>query len=406
MNALELAGTPEEGASPREKLLAVEGYLGSQIFEREEETRGMLCALLTRNHVLLLGPKGAAKSRLARLLCATVSPPTADGSEPFFRALVARDSTADELFGPVSNEGFEKDTFRRNTAGMLPEARVALIEEIFNSNSTLLDRLLLLLNEGLFKNGTLPEAPVPLELLVGTSNHLPDERENLDALFDRFLLRFEVSYLKEHKNVRAMLEQANAPKAAAEGPVASGPSVSPEELSLARTQVAAVDASPVFDALDEIVWALKAENIELSDRRHASALSLVKAQAYLAGRDSARRDDLSILQHVLWEDPAQIVAVRTAVLRSANPHAADARNLFDDAQDAYTAAMEAHRSGDGDATTEKGMEANKKLKHAAKELFELRESARDAGADNSGIAAWLERIAEMNEEVIRKCLEL
>lgn len=73
------------------------------------------------------------------------------------------------------------------TEGYLPKASVAFIDEIFKANSAILNTLLTILNERLYDNGSTRET-VPLLCLVGASNELP-ESEELDALYDRFLLR-------------------------------------------------------------------------------------------------------------------------------------------------------------------------------------------------------------------------
>jgi len=57
--------------------------------------------------------------------------------------------------------------------------------------SAILNALLTLLNERLFDNGN-QRLPVPLLCLVGASNELP-ESEELDALYDRFLIRRTVN---------------------------------------------------------------------------------------------------------------------------------------------------------------------------------------------------------------------
>jgi MoxR-like ATPase len=57
--------------------------------------------------------------------------------------------------------------------------------------SAILNALLTLLNERLFDNGN-QRLPVPLLCLVGASNELP-ESEELDALYDRFLIRRTVA---------------------------------------------------------------------------------------------------------------------------------------------------------------------------------------------------------------------
>jgi MoxR-like ATPase len=71
------------------------------------------------------------------------------------------------------------------------QAEVAFVDEIFKANSAILNTLLTLLNERLFDNGA-ERHPAPLLTLVAASNELP-ESEELDALYDRFLIRASVS---------------------------------------------------------------------------------------------------------------------------------------------------------------------------------------------------------------------
>lgn len=401
----------EEHKSPREKLLGLEAEISSRVFEREEEIRGFSVGLLTRAHVLFLGPKGCAKSTLGRLLADAVAwEGVPEGQDPYFRTQLGRDSVLDELFGPVSGEGFENDSFRRVIAHMLPTAKLGLIEEIYKANSTILNRLLTLLNEGLFKNGTEPERQVPLNLVVGTSNELPDDRDdNLDAFHDRFLLRYEVRYLQDPQNVRTMMERANSGEQNEPIPTM----ITEAEITEGREEAARVDVSPVFDAIDDILLSVADREIEPSDRRRAALVSLVKAQAYLSGRSQALRADLGILAHALWEETRQIPDVARIVLAAANPHAFRAHNLFDTVNDSYEAAMKAHRerkeNNDEEhrkAETDAGIDANVALLNVKRQLFELREAAKDAGADPKRIDDLLSRTVAMNEEVEKKCLPL
>ena len=84
----------------------------------------------------------------------------------------------------------EQDQYVRQTAGYLPSAKVAFIDEVFKANSAILNTLLTILNERLFDNGA-ARGRVPLLCLVAASNELP-ESEELDALYDRFLIRRSV----------------------------------------------------------------------------------------------------------------------------------------------------------------------------------------------------------------------
>ena len=112
------------------------------------------------------------------------------GGASFFERLLTRFSVPEELFGPLSMRGLENDQYVRQTDGYLPTATVAFVDEVFKANSAILNSLLTILNERLFDNGN-ERVEVPLLCLVGASNELP-ESEELDALYDRFLLRCAV----------------------------------------------------------------------------------------------------------------------------------------------------------------------------------------------------------------------
>jgi len=108
-----------------------------------------------------------------------------------------------ELFGPISLQGLAQDRFVRLTAGKLPEAEFAFVDEIFKSNSAVLNALLSIINERVFHNDGAP-VRCPLVSLFAASNELPEGKE-LEALFDRFLLRFDVGYLLVAANLRGVL---------------------------------------------------------------------------------------------------------------------------------------------------------------------------------------------------------
>src|SRR5207237_8488506 len=74
-----------------------------------------------------------------------------------------------------------------NTDGMLPEASFVFLDELLNANSAILNSLLMVLNERVFRRGR-ETRKVPTLMFVGASNRLPED-DALGALFDRFLMR-------------------------------------------------------------------------------------------------------------------------------------------------------------------------------------------------------------------------
>src|SRR4029077_15932516 len=74
------------------------------------------------------------------------------------------------------------------------EAEFVFLDELFNANSAILNNLLTVLNERVYRRGAETHR-LPLLSLFSASNHLPDD-DALRALFDRFLLRCQVRNLK------------------------------------------------------------------------------------------------------------------------------------------------------------------------------------------------------------------
>ncbi|MCX7257664.1 MAG: AAA family ATPase [Polaromonas sp.] len=280
-----------------ERLRQLRDALLTGLVERDLPVRLALIASLAGEHLLMVGPPGTAKSLVARRLH------LAFAKSSYFERLLTRFTVPEELFGPLSIKGLEEDRYERLTEKYLPSASIAFLDEIFKANSAILNSLLTLLNEREFDNGTRRDK-TPLIAVIGASNELP-ESEDLDALFDRFLLRVHVGAVSKAGFSDLISLRGHA-----------APDV-PESLKLTDVDVAAIQVAAekvqVPDDVVSLLGALRewcgAESIQVSDRRWRKIVKLLQVSALTNGREIVSIWDCWLLQHCLWnkaEDRAKI----------------------------------------------------------------------------------------------------
>src|SRR5437867_253708 len=136
--------------------------------------------LVGGENLFILGPPGTAKSALVQQLAQRI-----EGR--MFDYLLTRFTEPNELFGPFDIRKLREGDLVTNTEGMLPEASLVFLDELLNANSAILNSLLTVLNERVFRRGR-ETRQLPTLMVVGASNRLPED-DTLGALFDRFLLR-------------------------------------------------------------------------------------------------------------------------------------------------------------------------------------------------------------------------
>lgn len=366
---------------------ALQQEMEGHLFERRDEIEGLMLALLARQHLLLVGPKGAAKSLMIRMLANSI-----DGAK-YFERLLTRFTLPDELFGPVSISALKKDRFSRLTRGYLPEANFAFLDEIWKANSSILNSLLALINERLFYNdGEILECP--LETMMGASAELPQE-EALSALYDRFLLRYQVKYIAEDGHLLEMMADARPPVLKTR--------ITLNEIHDAREAVEAVEMDrPLLESVAKIRRRLSAEGLSLSDRRYKESLSIVRAKAWLQGRTYGVEDDLSVLANILWDDPASEPMVRGFVLDIANPQEKRAREIADALEVALKNLQGLEEERD---RTMAAIEFLSKLRTAKAELQGFRDRMTRRGTATSPIDLLLAEADRYEAQVKRDYLE-
>lgn len=358
------------------KLEEIKQSLNAKFYEREHEVEGILLALLARQHLLMIGPAGTAKSALSTELAKII-----DGTN-YFQWLLTPFSTPEEVFGPLSLKELEVGVYKRNTRNKMPEADLVFLDEIFKANSAILNSLLTLINERLFYNGDAP-VDTPLISVIGASNEYPEEGEGLEALFDRFFLRYEISYIEDEQNFLSMLKS--------EGKMEELPSMGLKELYQLQELTDNVHVpDEVFETLVTIRQALFDEGIRPSDRRFKQALCVLKAKAVLHQRNHVQLGDLSILENALWETLDQKETVCN-VIRRYTTHSVERTlaTIEREAEEIYDMAVRDH-------SAEAGMEAMEKLKMLVGDLEQLKE---DEPAEATKIIELSNKLTSLSKEV-------
>ena len=80
--------------------------------------------------------------------------------------------------------------------GYLPTADIVFLDEIWKAGPAIQNSLLTALNERIFRNGN-HDINLPLKTIISASNELPAEGEGLEALWDRFLIRYIVEPINQ-----------------------------------------------------------------------------------------------------------------------------------------------------------------------------------------------------------------
>jgi MoxR-like ATPase len=384
-----------------DKLQALERELAASLIERDEVIRASLVALLAQQHMVVLGPPGTAKSALVTELSQRIGPQNSAGLRNF-AYLMTRFTTPEELFGPVSVAGLKRDEYRRITAGKLVEAELVFLDEIFKASSAILNALLKIANERVFHNGG-QEMQIPLISLFGASNEMPQGNE-LEALWDRFLLRFRVGYVTDTgfaKFIRAASAKLGANHKGHSSNGSQPPTLLQSELvDLQQSAAQVVIPNAAIDLIEQLRRELAGKGIIISDRRWGHALGVLQSHALTEGRDAVTEDDLVFLKHVLWQSPEQQAEIGKALARIGNPLNSKAVDYEDQAASVHRECMDAQQAAQSEEQKmQSAIEANTKLKQIGARLQELREHAAEQGRNTNRNDKVIEAVAKMKQEI-------
>jgi MoxR-like ATPase len=318
----------EQAEELRQRINRFRDSLGHFFVQKQEIIDLMCVSAIAQEPLLLIGPPGTAKSDLVIKFKEALGIADAD----YFEYMLTRFTEPSEILGAIDIQELRAGRYIRRKEGKLPTARLVFLDEIFKSNSAILNILLTILNERKFYQEGRPE-PVPLRILFAATNEIPEHGE-LAALRDRFVLKAE-SRPVQQEHFADLIDMGLRNEACRElnlKPWCQGHATLEDFLKAhryftyqfsdfqndLRTGEWYNDRTRFFPAevLQEfrrVVRTLMHEDrIFISDRKVVKLYKLLRVRAWLLHGGVVRKEDLILLSY-LGETPQEVQSLRRKV---------------------------------------------------------------------------------------------
>lgn len=284
--------TTTEYASPEAalpKLAALRASLRGMLFgaSAHEAVDAVLLSVLSGRHVMIFGPRGSAKTTLVDALIAHLPTTTYFGTalHPFKKP--------DDLIGSIDLPAFQAGQYQLKL-GRMANANISFLDEASRASDATLESLFDILEKKRIENaGEYHYAP--LWSCIGAAN-APFDPDRLGPLRDRFPIAVTTRYIDD---AAVQMALANAYLNGFQKPSCTLHSDDILALRSLVTQVVVSDA--ITSSVLAVVKKLRAQNIDVSDRRWLNGLDVVRAAAVLDGRTVVRLRDCRVLSMVFWD---------------------------------------------------------------------------------------------------------
>ncbi len=324
---LSLAELQQEADAIRLRINRFRQSLGRFFVDKQDIIDLMVVAAIAQEPLLIVGPPGTAKSDLVLKFKDALGL----GEGDYFEYMLTRFTEPSEIIGAIDIKELRDGRYIRRKAGKLPTARLVFLDEIFKSNSAILNILLTIINEKKFYQDGAPE-PVPLRILFAATNEVPEQGE-LAALKDRFVLKIQSQSVQE-KHFQELIDSglaSDAYKGLNQKPWVEG-HCNLDDLLKANRYLTLLFArkqsnargedqndrdvffpTDVFQLFQRLVKTLTREDqIFISDRKLVKLYKLFRVRAWLLSGGTVSKDDLKLLAY-LGESHQEIDHLRVKV---------------------------------------------------------------------------------------------
>ena len=322
-----LADLQAEADDLRKRINRFRTALG-RFFVHKQELIDLMCvAAVAQEPLLIVGPPGTAKSDLVLKFKDALGM----GEGDYFEYMLTRFTEPSEIIGAIDIKELRDGKYIRRKEGKLPTAKLVFLDEIFKSNSAILNILLTIINERKFYQDGVPE-PVPLRVMFAATNEIPEQGE-LAALKDRFVLKVQSRPVQD-EHFTELIDiglQNESYKGLNQKPWAEGHATLDDFLKANRyltylfsrrtADARGEDANDrevffptdVFREFQRLVKTLVREDkIFISDRKLVKLYKLFRVRAWLLSGGTVSRDDLRLLAY-LGETHTEIDHLREKV---------------------------------------------------------------------------------------------
>ena len=317
----------ERVGESRDRINELRQHLSQFFVGKQEMIDVMLVAAAAQEPLLFIGEPGTAKSDLVIKFCEALQ----FSSHEYFEYMLTKFTEPSEILGPIDINLLREGRYIRKIEGKLPVARVVFLDEIFKSNSAVLNVLLTILNERKFYQEGKP-VPVRMRLFFAATNTVPDFEE-LAALKDRFTLKVQSRPVREQffedlieRGLRnesyrifgrrpwegvATFEDFQMIKRYLDYILSRGVALAREESFEEERRRTFPDE--LFILFRRIIRTLEKEDkIQITDRKVIKLYKLIRTRAFLFHGGTVRREDLSILRYTA-EKPQEFTSIRKKV---------------------------------------------------------------------------------------------
>ena len=285
-------------------------FVNRRIINRTEVIDQIFCALLTREHALIQSRTGAAKSLLAQQIFAMF-----EGARTF-QVQASKEQQPDTYFGGLDIEELKQGRIIHNTKNSLVESEFGFIDEIFDANDYTLRALLTTLNERALILGV-QVVPSRLHSVIAATNYLRVS-EVTEAILDRFVFKSlfipsKTAYV-QYKIARRYLEHGGKH-------IQPARKIAYATLERVTRIVTGEDAELTIRVPLQMIFLANSvvrhfesqrnrllkerphdhpqlKDFYISPRTYAKSIDMLRASAFLHGRDEVTADDVAKLWYM------------------------------------------------------------------------------------------------------------